>query len=287
MKKTGLGRGLDALLPEMDEESPTGGPSTVSINEIDTNPDQPRRTFTEESLRQLADSIRSAGILQPILVVENAGRYRIVAGERRFRAARLAGLTEVPVLIRDLTETQQMEIALIENLQREDLNPLEESEAIRNLMVKCGYTQEQAAQRLGRSRPAVANSLRLLTLPEAIRRHLLDGSLSAGHARVLCGVNDEKRQMELCEKVLKEGLSVRALEALAAEEERPSAARERAKERPLSLELKDMQERLRTAFGVKTVLAGSEDSGKITLFYSSRDELETIYDSLERLEGDK
>ena len=285
MKKTGLGRGLDVLLPDPEENGAQGGASSVSINEIDTNPDQPRRSFSDESLRQLADSIRSAGILQPILVVENGGRYRIVAGERRFRAARLAGLTEVPVIIRDLTETQQMEIALIENLQREDLNPLEESEAIRNLMTKCGYTQEQAAQRLGRSRPAIANSLRLLALPEPIRRLILDGRLSAGHARVLCGVSDESRQLALCEKTLREGLSVRALEALAAAPGDRPGKREPAKDPGLSLELTDMQERLRTAFGVKTSIAGSESSGKITLYYNSRDELETIYDSLERLEN--
>ena len=282
MKKSGLGRGLDALLPELEDESPREGQKTLSIHEIDTNPDQPRRSFPEESLKQLAESIRTAGILQPILVVPKGGRYRIVAGERRFRAARIAGLSEVPVVIRDLTEEQEMEIALIENLQREDLNPIEESEAIRNLMDKCGYTQEQAAQRLGRSRPAIANALRLLSLPEKIRRYVADGLLSAGHARVLCGIDDEEKQLALCERTLRDGLNVRALESLAARGG-PSPSGERPSQ-PLSLELKDMQERLSSAFGVKTVISGSEEGGRIVLHYSSREELESIYDRLEEIE---
>ncbi len=283
MKKSGLGRGLDALLPEPEEDTARENQTTLSIHRIDTNPDQPRKNFSEESLRQLADSIRSAGILQPILVVQYGERYRIVAGERRFRAARLAGLTEVPVIIRDLTEEQQMEIALIENLQREDLNPIEESEAIKSLMDKCGYTQEQAAQRLGRSRPAVANALRLLSLPEIIRRYVADGLLSAGHARVLCGIEDEDRQLALCETVLREGLNVRALEALASK--KPPRGRMGQDGKELSLELKDMQERLSSAFGVRAQISGSEENGRIILHYSSRDELEAIYDQLERLEG--
>ncbi|MBR4502793.1 MAG: ParB/RepB/Spo0J family partition protein [Clostridia bacterium] len=282
MKKSGLGRGLDALLPELEEEPPQDDQTTLSIHRIDTNPDQPRKNFSEESLRQLAESIATAGILQPILVVRRGDRFRIVAGERRFRAARMAGLTEVPVIVRDLTEEQQMEIALIENLQREDLNPIEESEAIKNLMDKCGYTQEQAARRLGRSRPAVANSLRLLSLPEVIRRYVADGLLSAGHARVLCGIEDEERQLALCETTLRDGLNVRALEALASKKPVSPAGGRTAQ--PLSLELKDMQERLSSVFGVKAQISGSEENGRIILSYSSREELEAIYDQLERLE---
>ncbi len=283
MKKSGLGRGLDALLPEIDDEHSRQGQTTLSIHEIDTNPDQPRRSFPEESLKQLAESIRSAGILQPILVVPEGDRYRIVAGERRFRAARIAGLSEVPVIIRELSEEEQMEIALIENLQREDLNPIEESEAIRSLMDKCGYTQEQAAKRLGRSRPAIANTLRLLSLPETIRRYVAGGLISAGHARVLCGVEDTEKQLSLCETVIREGLNVRALEALASRMNHPAPA---VKEpQPLSLELKDMQERLSAAFGVKAVISGNEDHGRIILQYASPEELESIYDQLERLEN--
>jgi len=286
MKKMGLGRGLDALLPDMeDTDTAAGGVTTVSINEIDTNPDQPRKTFSPESLAQLAESIKSAGILQPILVVQKNGRYQIAAGERRFRAARLAGLREVPVLVRDLSENELMEIALIENLQREDLNPIEEAEAIKALMDKCGYTQETAAGRLGKSRPAVANALRLLNLPKSIRQSVQDGSLSAGHARVLCGVSDPERQMQLMQAVLEEGLSVRALEALAAQAPEKQQEHSRNEKKPISLELKDMQERLRHVFGVKTVISGNDVHGKITLQYNSPEELDAVYSLLERLEG--
>ena len=167
MKKTGLGRGLDALLPQSDDFLDTTV-REIPIADIDPNLSQPRKEFDKEALEQLADSIRQAGILQPILVMENGTRYRIIAGERRYRAARIAGLDTIPCIARNLTEEQQMEAALIENLQREDLNPIEEAQAIHSLMQQCGYTQEETAKRLGKSRPAVANLLRLLTLPESI-----------------------------------------------------------------------------------------------------------------------
>ena len=180
MKKTGLGRGLDALLPQSDDFLDTTV-REIPIADIDPNLSQPRKEFDKDSLEQLAESIRQAGILQPILVVENGTRYRIIAGERRYRAARIAGLETIPCIARSLTEEQQMEAALIENLQREDLNPIEEAQAIRNLIQQCGYTQEEAAKRLGKSRPAVANLLRLLTLPESILNMVVVGELSAGH----------------------------------------------------------------------------------------------------------
>ena len=163
MKKTGLGRGLDALLPDIGGDE--GGVRQIPLSQIDRNPGQPRQAFDDDSLAALSESIKSSGILQPLLVTEEeTGRYTIVAGERRFRAARLAGLSEVPCLVRDMTKEQVMEAALIENLQREDLNPVEAAEGIQALIDRCGYTQEQAAKRLGQSRPAVANTLRLLTL---------------------------------------------------------------------------------------------------------------------------
>ena len=162
MKKMGLGRGLDALLPEAGD--PQNLISMIDMTDLDRNPHQPRQGFDEASLQSLAESMKEAGVLQPLLVVKKDGRYRIVAGERRFRAARLAGLSQVPCIVKDLTEKEQKEAALIENIQREDLNPLEEAAAIRQLMDDCHYTQEQAARRLGKSRPAVANLLRLLSL---------------------------------------------------------------------------------------------------------------------------
>ena len=279
MKKTGLGRGLDALLPESSETD--GNIRDIDITELDPNPDQPRRGFDEEALRALADSIREAGVLQPLLVVEAAGRYRIVAGERRFRAARIAGLSRVPCVVREMTGQEQMAAALIENIQREDLNPIEEASAIRQLMDACGYTQEQAARRLGKSRPAVANLLRLLSLPESIREEVAAGRLSAGHARVLAGLEDDKRKLFLADRAIREGLSVRALEKLAAAPAEPV----RPAPRPLPLELKDMESRMQRTFGLRTRLQGSRKKGKIILQYYSEDELEQLYQCLERLEG--
>ena len=279
MKKTGLGRGLDALLPDSSESE--NSISMIPLTELDPNPGQPRQGFDDENIRALSDSIREAGVLQPLLTVRQNGRYRIVAGERRFRAAHLAGLTEVPCIVRDMTEQEQMAAALIENIQREDLNPLEEAAAIRKLMDECGYTQEQAARRLGKSRPAVANLLRLLNLPEAVRAEILAGRLSAGHARVLAGLTDEKQQVILAERAVLEGLSVRALEKLAAA---PATPAPRPAPKPLPLELKDMESRLQSAFGLRTQLTGSRKKGKIVLQYYSEDELEQLYECLERLE---
>ena len=279
MKKTGLGRGLDALLPEAG--NPDNMVTMVSITELDRNPDQPRRDFDEESLQTLADSIREAGVLQPLLVVEKAGRYQIVAGERRFRAARMAGLDTVPCIVREMTAEEQMEAALIENIQREDLNPIEEASAVRQLMDACNYTQEQVSKRLGKSRPAVANLLRLLGLPQAVQQDLIAGRISAGHARVLAGIENEKRQIALSQLTILEGLSVRALEKMAAQP--APIVREKPAPRPLPLELQDMENRMRETFGLRTTFKGNCKRGKIILQYESEDELEQLYQCLEKL----
>lgn len=281
MKKTGLGRGLDALLPEENDLQNTV--SMIAITELDRNPEQPRREFDEEALQALAESMKEAGVLQPLLVIERGGRYQIVAGERRFRAARLAGLTSVPCIVRDFTPQEQMEAALIENIQREDLNAIEEAAAVRQLMDRCGYTQEKAAKRLGKSRPAVANLLRLLSLPEAVKAQVTAGKLSAGHARVLAGLEDEKLQLALAERTVQEGLSVRALEKLAAQP--APMPRAKPEPRPLPLELQDMESRLRDAFGVRTQIRGNRKHGKIILQYYNEDELERLYQCMEALEG--
>ena len=280
MKKTGLGRGLDALLPESNDLENTV--SMIAVTELDRNPDQPRRDFDEAALQTLADSIRTAGVLQPLLVVEQNGRYRIVAGERRFRAARIAGLDTVPCIVRDLTAEEQMEAALIENVQREDLNPIEEAAAVKQFMDACHYTQEQAAKRLGKSRPALANLLRLLSLPKVVQDDVIAGRLSAGHARVLAGIEDEKRQIALGQLVILEGLSVRALEKLAAQPE--PVAKPKPTPRPLPLELQDMENRMRETFGLRTTFKGNCKRGKIILQYESEDDLERLYQCLERLE---
>lgn len=277
--KKGLGRGLDILLPEL-EEAPQST-MEISLGDIDPNPDQPRREFDKEALKQLADSIAQSGVLQPLLVVKEGVRYRIVAGERRYRAARMAGLRTVPCLVKNLTDEEIMEAALIENLQREDLNPIEEAMGIRSLMDKCGYTQEMAAKRVGRSRPAVANILRLLTLPEKVQKLVKDGKLSAGHARVLAGMENEDAQIQLAELVIEKDLSVRELEKLAADWGRTAPIKIKPQ---LPVELTDMCERLQNVLGVRTMLRGNLKRGKIVLQYTSTEELEMIYEAMEKLE---
>ncbi|MDD2649279.1 MAG: ParB/RepB/Spo0J family partition protein, partial [Eubacteriales bacterium] len=224
MKKgaLGLGRGLDSLLPDVNAEQGEGV-TMIAVEDIDVDPRQPRRDFDERALNSLADSIRSVGIIQPILVTESNGRFRIVAGERRFRAARLAGLAELPCLIRELDKKTRMEYTLIENLQREDLNPIEEAQGIRELMQACGYTQDECAKRIGKSRPVVANLLRLLTLPEEVAAEVRSGRLSEGHARTLVGVTPKEKQILLMRQCLVQGWTVRQLEQAAArgDEKRP------------------------------------------------------------------
>ena len=280
MKRGGLGRGLDVLLPQNDSLLETVV-RDIAIDDIDPNSDQPRREFDKDALQQLADSIREAGVLSPILVVEDGLRYRIVAGERRYRASRMAGLTSVPCIVRDMTTAQQMEAALIENLQREDLNPIEEAMAIRSLMQECGYTQEQAAQKLGKSRPVIANALRLLNLPKEIIDLVTSGDLSAGHARVLAGLDDRKRQLELAHQCVTLGYSVRKLEELAKDKAPKAGARKTAPQ--LTPELDALQSSMREALGLKTVFTGNEKKGKITLSYSSAEELEHLYEVIGRL----
>lgn len=284
-KSHGLGRGLDALLPEADE-SLSGGVQEIAIGDIDPNPDQPRRVFQEESIAQLAQSIREQGVLQPILVTpEEGGRYRIVAGERRWRASRAAGLDAVPCLVRDLDVIQQMEIALVENLQREDLNPIEAARGIRSLMQQCGYTQETVANRLSKSRPAVANLLRLLTLPEEVMALVEKGALSAGHARVLAGMEDDAAKLALARETVDKGYSVRQLEALAASR-RPEAKKPAPAPRTLPAELSELESRVRETLGVRATLSGTAKKGKIVLQYYSQEELEHLSDLLSRL-GDE
>lgn len=278
MKRGGLGRGLDVLLPQTDSLLETVV-RDIDIDDIDPNADQPRREFDQEALKQLSESIREAGVLSPILVVENGMRYRIVAGERRYRASRMAGLTSVPCIVRSMTTEQQMEAALIENLQREDLNPIEEANAIRSLMQECGYTQEQAAKRLGKSRPAIANALRLLNLPQKVLELVVAGDLSAGHARTLAGLADENRQLELAHQCVLHGYSVRRLEEMVKEKPQKSAPRAKV----LAPELDMLQSSMREALGLKTTLNGNAKKGKITLSYNSAEELEHLYEVIGRL----
>ncbi len=287
-KKKGLGRGLDALLPEADELLPNVV-QEIPVGDIDPNTEQPRRSFPEEAMTQLSASVKEQGILQPLLVVEQpGGRYRIVAGERRWRAARQAGLATVPCMVRDMDMIRQMEVSLIENLQREDLNPMEEAAAIRALMQQCGYTQETVAARLSKSRPVIANLLRLLTLPKEVAQMVREGQLSAGHARVLAGLDREEDKIVLARETLAKGYSVRQLEQLAAlrreAESHGQAAHKVKNARPLPPELKELEGRVRETLGMRATLSGNARKGKIVLQYYSQEELERLYEVLEKLD---
>lgn len=220
----GLGKGLNAIFIENDSED-KGGSVTLKISEIEPNREQPRKEFDEKALSELAESISKHGLLQPLLVRPlTLGGYQIVAGERRYRACRMAGLTEVPVIIRELGETETMELALIENLQREDLTPLEEALGYKVLMEEHGFSQEDVAQSVGKSRPAVANALRLLKLPESITEYLKDGRISAGHARALLSLEDEDLMKELADEIVSKDLSVRQVEKVC--KQKPKAPKE-------------------------------------------------------------
>ena len=217
-KPGGLGKGLDALFLDNDTSDSSGeGGVMLRLTDIEPNKNQPRKEFDEQALSELADSIREHGIIQPLLVRRlETGGYQLVAGERRWRAARMVGLAEVPAVIKELSEVQVMEMALIENLQREDLNPLEEANGYKELMNACNLTQEQVAKRVGKSRSAVANSLRLLNLPQEIRPFVVQGSLSAGHAKALLGIEDRAEMLKLAREAAEKGLSVRETEKKAA-----------------------------------------------------------------------
>ena len=232
-KKGGLGRGLESLFEETARDVGGGGVETLPLREIEPDKDQPRKSFSDESLAELAASITEHGVLQPITVRSApSGGYKIIAGERRWRAARLAGLTEVPVVIKDVTESEAMELALIENLQREDLDPVEEAFGYRQLMDRCGLTQEQAAKKLGKSRSAVANSLRLLNLPEKALEWLQKGALSTGHAKVILGLEDQEKQLAAAAAVVENGLNVRQTEALCKNLARPEPQKKPEPQRP-------------------------------------------------------
>ena len=291
----GLGRGLGALLGDAVEQEevqaqpepreavpkqPVDEVRMLPIHSIDPNRDQPRRTFDEGALNDLAQSIRAVGVLQPIIVAPNGGRYTIIAGERRYRASRLAELAEIPAIVRDWDEQTRLEAALIENLQRNDLNPIEEAMGVRRLMDETGMTQEKAAERLGKSRPAVANLLRLLTLPDAVRQMLAEGKLTAGHARALVTV-DRKRQIQLANLAVQQGWSVRQLERICIQ----PAKTERRKRVPRDAQFGQLESMARELFGTRVKLDGDESAGKITLYYYSADDLQRIWDVMETANG--
>ena len=291
-KKMGLGRGLSAILPDVEEvvesvETAQGRSQAVvpadavvelPLSDIDPNRNQPRKKFDDEALTQLADSIRHSGVLAPILVARDGSRYTIIAGERRWRAARIAELSVIPAIVREWDEIKRQEAALVENIQRENLNAIEEAQGIWTLMNECALTQEAVSERLGRSRSAVANLLRLLNLPKAVQTAVIDGTLSAGHARVLAGITDKKMLADLFAKTIKQGWSVRQLEEAA--RKTPEKKDKPQKASALPVEYEELRERLRSATGLKVSMQGTEQKGKIVLEYGSQEELQRLWDMI-------
>ena len=301
-KKGGLGRGLEALFADSvpitrevkpletaskpakksaEKAEPAETVQYISIHDVKPNANQPRKVFDEEKIAELAASIKENGIIQPLIVRKKGKGYEIVAGERRWRASVKAELKEVPCIVRELDDEQNMLLAIVENMQREDLNPMEEAEGLNQMIAAYGLTQEQVSKSIGKSRPYIANSLRLLKLPEEIRDLISDGSLSAGHGRTLVSVPDEARQIEIARKILKDGLSVRETEKLAAEKEEPGKKRRGRK--PKDPDVARVEADLKEALGTRVNIKRTGKKGKIEIEFFSRDELERLIEMLESL----
>ena len=280
VKKGGLGKGLDAIFAENTTESGSGAVE-LKISELEPNREQPRRELDEKAMAELADSIAQHGLLQPLLVRPLfGGGYQIVAGERRWRAARMAGLSEVPAVVREMSDHEVMELALIENLQREDLTPLEEANGYQTLLDKYGMTQEEVAKTVGKSRPAVANALRLLHLPEAIRELVERGELSAGHARTLLAFPDEASMLEAAKKAVEQGLSVRELERMA--KKAAEAQKEGEKPRPTRRipYFDEVELSLHEHLGRKVRVAGNKTKGTLQIEFYGEEDLQRLMASI-------
>ena len=259
----------------------------VDITLIDRNPDQPRKVFNEEALREMSNSIATYGVLQPLLVTENNGRYLIIAGERRFRAAYMAGLKRVPVIVRELTNQQIQEIALIENLHREDLNAIEAAEGMRELMENHGLTQEAVATRIGKSRPYVTNTLRLLQLPKEVTDLVKEGHLSPGHARALISIDDKDYLVQLANQAVASRLSVRELETKVRLNFTRKSIPVGPRKQPLPIELKEMVSDMKRVFATKVRIAGNESKGRIYIDYFNKDDLDRIHEIVQKLKYDE
>lgn len=296
VKKGGLGRGLDALFADVPVKEPASEKNQnekksaddrdriqyIKIHDIMPNANQPRKTFNEEKIGELADSIKEHGIIQPIVVRKREKGYEIVAGERRWRAAIKAELSQVPCLVRELNDEQNMLIAIIENMQREDLNPIEEAEGLRQMSETFGMTQEQISKSLGKSRPYITNSMRLLKLPDYIRDSIAEGQLSAGHGRTLITVTDEKIRRELWQRIVSEGLSVREAEKLS------SSGGKQKKKKPAASKKKNpdvlrVEAELKEVLGTRVSINKTGSKGKIEIEYYSSEELERLIEMLKSL----
>lgn len=278
--KKGLGKGLGALITSAETDDP--GVKEIRITDIEPNSSQPRKYFNDEKLAQLAESIKQHGVVQPLIVQRDGNTYRIVAGERRWRAARLAGLQTVPAIVRDLSNKQVMEIALIENLQREDLNPIEEAEAYDKLISEFEMTQEEISATVGKSRPAISNSLRLLSLQEKIKTKLIAGEITSGHARALLTISDTALQLKAVDEIIKKQLNVRDTELLV---KRLTKQKTLKKKETANVEYRAIEERFREVFGTKVKIMNNKRNGKILIEYYSLDELDRIIALVEKIEN--
>lgn len=279
VKKSGLGKGLGALMLENDTEKMVST-NTLPLNEIIPNKDQPRKTFDETSLAELAESIKQHGVLQPLLVRPlPGGGYQLVAGERRWRACRMAGIREVPVVVKELTDTETMEIAIIENLQREDLNPIEEAEGLQALVDKCGLTQEEVAASVGKSRPAIANSLRLLRLPQEVRDMTREGKISAGHARALLSLNSDALIYEAAQNIINNNLTVRDVERLAKIQDRNAVVSQKKHKRRDSF-YDEVELTLSEVLGRKVKVYNGRGKGTLEIEFYSQEDLKNIANKL-------
>ena len=297
--KRGLGRGLDALFSiyedtqegsqsknlQNDQELQKSGVEELDIKLIDPNKNQPRKYFEPTALKELSESIKQHGIIQPIIVNKEANnRYTIIAGERRFRASIIAGLLTIPAIVKNMSQREVEEVALIENLQREDLNPIEAAKAIKQLMNDYQLTQDEVADKIGKSRPLVANTLRLLMLSPSVIELIEKNKISAGHGRCLVTITDYSKQLELANIVIEKRLSVRDLEKLVQSDKLHNISSNNSSKAPQSIELKELRHRIQRLFGTKTKISGDDNKGKIVIEYYNRDDLDRLSQLISKIE---
>lgn len=295
MAKRGLGKGLDSLIPSNVMEQPVkpasvsnekakseDGVTAVKITMVEPNREQPRKNFDEDSLQELADSIKQFGLLQPILVQDKQGYYEIVAGERRWRAAKIAGLKEVPVIVRSLTDQEIVEISLIENIQREDLNPIEEAQAYKRLLTEFNLKQDEVAERVSKSRTAVTNSMRLLKLCDKVQKMIVDGMISTGHARALIGIEDPEEQYLIAQKIFDEKLSVREVEKLVKALHKPPKQK-KPENKTLEAIYNEISNKLKQSLSTKVTISAKENgSGKIEIEFYNHEDLDRLIEQISR-----
>lgn len=289
-KKTGLSRGLESLIPQgimedidKDSEKLTGE-TIVKLSQIEPNRNQPRKKFNEDSLQELADSIKQFGIIQPLIVQKKDNYYEIIAGERRWRAARIAGVKEVPVIIKDFSEQEVMEIAIIENIQREDLNPIEEAQAYKRLLEEYNLKQDEVAERVAKSRTAVTNSMRLLKLCDNVQQMIIDGMISTGHARALISIEDPEQQYTIAQQIFDEKLSVRDVEKLVKNLNKPAKLKKAAvTDKSLEAVYQDIEENLKQKLSTKvSITPKGNGAGKLEIEFYSHEDLEKLMDLLSK-----